>query len=317
MTKTKNDNDDHKNDNNNKIEQYITKQQSRVPNGSGIIDVRVGLEAEEKTCAAAMRGVGPTPLESKGTPRLGSCSPLGRFAGVRRGQEERMIVTSEPTHLDGLPGSANSCMIAVDEDIEPRMEVAVGAEDCMLLEDSIDGGQELSDDGTEDDMPEIGDSDPSHDEDLEILHKRYGYGWQDIRDKRRTRRLDREEEQRIAVGEIAVARLIGAPNNDLTRSVAGSCRSADDGSIADEFNNEDAMRQSSEPKPRADNGSGHESTRSGSEKSGDDRQASTVSLKLDPPMMRMSIAERKRVKKARDKERRDISHRAATEYEEW
>ena len=82
------------------------------------------------------------------------------------------------------------------------------------------------------------------------------------------------------------------------------------------LNNEDAIRQSSEPKPRADDGSVHESTRSGSEKSDDDTQASTVSPKLEPPMMRMSIAERKRVKKARDKERRDISHRAATEYEE-
>ena len=41
-----------------------------------------------------------------------------------------------------------------------------------------------------------------------------------------------------------------------------------------------------------------------------------VSPKLDPPMMHMSIAERKRVKKARDKEIRDISHRASTEYEE-
>ena len=74
-----------------------------------------------------------------------------------------MIVTSEPTHLDGLPGTANSCTIAVDGNIEPRMEVAVGAEDGVLLEDSIDGGQEPDDDETEDDMPEIGDSDPSDD----------------------------------------------------------------------------------------------------------------------------------------------------------
>ena len=192
--------------------------------------MRVGLGAEEKTRAAAMRGVGPTPHESKGTLRPGSCSPLGRFAGVRRGQEERTIVTSEPTHLDGLTGSANSCMIAFYENIEPRMEVAVGAKDGVLLENSIDGGQELDDDESEDDMPEIGFSDSSDDEDPEILHKRYGYGWQDIRDKRRTKRLDREEEQRIAVGEIAVARLIDAPNSDPTRSDAGSCRSADDGS---------------------------------------------------------------------------------------
>ena len=115
--------------------------------------------------------------------------------------------------------------------------------------------------------------------------------------------MDREEEQWIAVGEIAVARLIDAPINDLTRSVAGSCVSADDGSRTEEFNNEDATRQSSEPKPCADEGSVPESTRSGSEKSDDDEQASMVSPKLDPPMMRMSIAERTRVEKARDKER--------------
>ena len=125
--------------------------------------------------------------------------------------------------------------------------------------------------------------------------------------KRRTRRLDREEAQRIAVGEIAVARHIDAPNSDLTRSDAGSCRSADDGSRTQELNNGDAIRPSSEPKPRADEGSVPESTRSGSEKSDDDKQASMVSPKLDPPMMHMSIAERKRVKNARDKERRHFS----------
>ena len=54
--------------------------------------------------------------------------------------------------------------------------------------------------------------------------------------------MEKEEEQRIAVGEIAVARLIDAPNNDLTRSVAGSCRSADDGSRTEELNTEDAVR---------------------------------------------------------------------------
>ena len=43
------------------------------------------------------------------TPR--TRSPLGRFAGVRRGQEERTIVTSVPTHFDGLPGSANSYVL--------------------------------------------------------------------------------------------------------------------------------------------------------------------------------------------------------------
>ena len=107
-------------------------------------------------------------------------------------------------------------------------EVAVGTEEGALLDDLIDDGQELSDDGTEVDMTEIVDSDSSDDEDPEVLHKKYGYGLQDILDKRRTRILDREEEQRIDVGEIAVADLIDAPINYLTRSATGLCRSADD-----------------------------------------------------------------------------------------
>ena len=39
-----------------------------------------------------------------------------------------------------------------------------------MLEDSIGDGQEPSNDGTEDDMPEIGDSDSSDDEDPKVLH---------------------------------------------------------------------------------------------------------------------------------------------------
>ena len=96
---------------------------------------------------------------------------------MRRGQEERTIVTSEPTHLDGMPGSANSCMIAVDGDIEPRMEPAVGAEDDVLLEDSVDDGQELSEvTALRTTCPRSVTSDSSDDKDPEILHKRYGYG---------------------------------------------------------------------------------------------------------------------------------------------
>lgn len=63
------------------------------------------------------------------------------------------------------------------------MEVAVGAEDGALPEDSNDGSQELDDYETEDDMPEIGLSDSSDDEDPEILHRKYGYGWLDVRDR--------------------------------------------------------------------------------------------------------------------------------------
>ena len=69
-----------------------------------------------------------------------------------------------------------------------------------MPEDSNDDSRELDDDETEDDMPEIGYSDSSDDEDPEILHKKYWYGWQEIQDRRRTSRLEKEEEQRIAVG---------------------------------------------------------------------------------------------------------------------
>ena len=112
--------------------------------------------------------------------------------------------------------------------------VAVYIEEYAFLHDLIDDGQEISDDGTEVVMPEIVDSDSSDAEDPEVLHRKYGSGWQDIRDKRRTRRLDKEEEQRIAVGEVAVADFIGAPIHDLTRSVTGLCRSDDDGSRTEE-----------------------------------------------------------------------------------
>ena len=60
-------------------------------------------------------------------------------------------------------------------------------EEDLLLDDLIDDGQHISHDGTEIDMPEIVDSASNDNEDPEVLHKKYGYGWQDIRDKRRTR----------------------------------------------------------------------------------------------------------------------------------
>ena len=63
------------------------------------------------------------------------------------------------------------CRIAADGIVESRMEVAVGAEDGALLEDSNDDSQEVDDDETEDDTPEIGYSDSSDDEDPEILHE--------------------------------------------------------------------------------------------------------------------------------------------------
>ena len=52
---------------------------------------------------------------------------------------------------------------------------------------------ELSDDGTVIDMPEIHDSDSTDDEDPEGLHREYGYGWQDIRDKTSSKRMAKEE----------------------------------------------------------------------------------------------------------------------------
>ena len=98
--------------------------------------VRVGLEAKAKTRAAAMGGVGLTPHLSKGTLRLGSRSPLGRFAWERRGQEERTIVTSVPTLPDGLPGSANSCLSrnVADEVREPWMTVGMNGKVISVLD---------------------------------------------------------------------------------------------------------------------------------------------------------------------------------------
>ena len=143
-----------------------------------------------------------------------------------------------------------------------------------------------------------------------LFTKKYGYGWQDIRDKRRTRRLDREEEQRIAVGQIAVAKLIDAPINDLTKSVTGLCRSADDGSRTEELNGDDAARDSSEPKPRPTDGSFPKAVET------NNGRASMVLPELVPPMMRIHIAERTRIRNARTNERREFFHEAAIEYEE-
>ena len=67
--------------------------------------------------------------------------------------------------------------------------------------------------------------------------------------------MDRKAEQRIAVGEIAVADFIEALINQLTRSITGLCRSANDGSRTEELNDEDAAMASSEPKPRLTDGS--------------------------------------------------------------
>ena len=70
VTKTTSDDNDHNNNDNDNNKQYTTKQQSRVPNGSGIIDVRVGLEAKEKTRAAAMGCRTDPPMSPRA--RLGS-----------------------------------------------------------------------------------------------------------------------------------------------------------------------------------------------------------------------------------------------------
>ena len=122
-----------------------------------------------------------------------------------------MMMTPDPSPIkQAVSKVATRC------GIDCCKEVAVDIEERALLDDLIDEGQDLSDDGTEVDMPEIVDSDSSEDEDPEVLRKKYGYGWQDIRDKRRTRRLDTEEEQRIAIGEMAVSDCIDAPINDPT-----------------------------------------------------------------------------------------------------
>ena len=171
-------------------------------------------------------------------------------------------------------------------------------EEDALPDGLIDDGREISDDVTEIDMPEIVDSDSSDDEDPEVLHKKYGYGWQDIRDKRRTRIFDKEEGQQIAVGEMVVA--------DEVR--CGLCRNADDGTRTVEYDDEDAARASSKrkplPAPRARQGvNGSQSE-------------STQVIPLVPPMMRMNVSERKRLTKARVKERREMARKAAIEYKE-
>ena len=51
--------------------------------------------------------------------------------------------------------------------------------------------------------------------------------------------MAKEEERRIVVGEIAFASTIDTPNDNLTRSVTGPCRSADGGSRTAEYEDED------------------------------------------------------------------------------
>ena len=122
--------------------------------------------------------------------------------------------------------------------------------------------------------------------------------------------MDMEVEQRIAVGEIAAADLIDAPIKDPARSVTGLCRSADDGSRTEEFYDEDAARASLDPKPRLTDGSSLKSAETQDERASlviADQAAgqlpSPLLPELVPPMMHIHIAERKRIKKARIKER--------------
>ena len=121
--------------------------------------------------------------------------------------------------------------------------------------------------------------------------------------------MDREDGQRSAVGEIAVAKPIGAPINDLTRFVAGLCRSVNDGS--EEPDDDDDARSDR----HAARGLEFERTK-GSALRGEpslkpsetqNERARMVLPDLAPPMMHIHIAERKRIKKARTKERRDFS----------
>ena len=105
--------------------------------------------------------------------------------------------------------------------------------------------------------------------------------------------MNKEEEQWIAVGEIAFADFIDAPIKDLTGSATGLCRSADDGSRTEEFDDEDAARASSEPKPHAGEGSIPESTWGAS-------GTSKVLPELVPPMMHIHIAEKETHQEGQD-----------------
>ena len=67
--------------------------------------------------------------------------------------------------------------------------------------------------------------------------------------------MAKEEEQRIGVVGIAPASIIDIPNGHLTRSVTGLCPSADNGNRTAEYEDKDAARVGSKPKPRADDGS--------------------------------------------------------------
>ena len=88
------------------------------------IRICIGSGSCTKSRAVPPSSVGLTAGRAKGRSHLGTRSPLGRFIGERRGQEERTIVASEPTLVDGLPGSGNLCRNVVDEVREPWMMAA-------------------------------------------------------------------------------------------------------------------------------------------------------------------------------------------------
>ena len=90
--------------------------------------------------------VGLTAGRAKGRSHLGTRSPLGRFIGERRGQEERTIVASEPTLIDGLPGSANLCRNGMLFDLV----VEDVAQEAMLEEVKFEGANCIDNNGKKD-----------------------------------------------------------------------------------------------------------------------------------------------------------------------
>ena len=101
-TTTTNNNDDDK--------QYTIKQQSRVPNGSGIIGVWEELAAKDKKTRAEPIAVLRTGMEPRARSHLGTCTPVGGVAMACRGQQ----VPTRPCDLSPIKCSSGEVATGVD-----------------------------------------------------------------------------------------------------------------------------------------------------------------------------------------------------------
>ena len=71
----------------------------------------VGSGAFTKSRAEPICGRGTVPHMEPRAPVADACSSLERFIQVRRGQEETMMDSSVPTHLDGLREGSDCCSL--------------------------------------------------------------------------------------------------------------------------------------------------------------------------------------------------------------